>query len=137
MLTRTIRWLAAGAALLSVLAFAGAAQASCGSSVRVSIDDSECLRGWWSNSSWNVSNDCLHRVKIKIDIRNTSDKTRTMDAATEREVCHNVLMRYECYTVTTASSSTGSINAIWGRRIQSVTCCSDYGSCDHEDDDDD
>ncbi len=70
----TGRYLPTAIALLGVAVFASQAEATCGSSQRVSAGDSECLEETHSNSSYTVTNHCRHDLRVKIDIKNGSDK---------------------------------------------------------------
>ena len=138
-MTRT--FLPAAIALFCIAAFANHADASCGSSSRVSDANSECLVATHSNSHYTAHNYCLHEIKVKVDVSSASDKTRTIGAA-QLKVCTNVDGTELCFNTSdqsfanwaaiVKSSVSGSINADWGARIRSVKCCSDHATCDRK-----
>ncbi len=129
----------AAIALFGIVAFAGHAGASCGSSQRVSASDSQCLWETHTNGGWTARNACLHEIKTKIDVKGGSDKTKKISKALF-QVCTIIRGEPECFVsgdpdhasialglITTRE--TGSIDTTWGRRIRSVTCCKDHASC--------
>lgn len=111
-----LRSLCVASILVLVLA-AGRAEASCGNSVRVQPEDSECFSGTHNNEHYDLRNQCPHIIRVKIDIANGSDRTEDVPKK-EGNVWGRV---------------TGSIDTSWNRYIRDVTCCSDYSSCDFED----
>ncbi len=131
----------AAIALFGIVAFANHAGASCGSSQRVSAADSQCLEETHSSSSYTAKNHCLHEIKVKIDVKNGSDSSVNVGAATMQS-CKNVRGRYgererRCTTIVVAvpgaqivpTSTSGTVSTSWGRRIRAVTCCKDHTSC--------
>ena len=139
-MTRT--FLPAAIALFCIAAFANQADASCGSSSRVSSTDSDCLVATHSSSHYTAHNYCLHEIKVKVDVRSASDKTRTIGPA-QLMVCTNVSGTELCFNTSdqrfasraagiARSTVSGNIDASWGRRIRSVKCCSDHATCDRK-----
>ena len=131
--------LPAAIASFAIVAFANHATASCGSSQRVSAANSWCLEETHSNGRYSATNHCLHEIKVKIDIRNASDKTRTILGARLR-VCTYIGGLSHCINTTDQrfadesigthkTTVTGTTSTSWGRRIRSVTCCKDHSSC--------
>ena len=138
-MTRT--FLPAAIALFCVAAFANHADASCGSSNRVSSADSDCLVASNTNDTYHAYNYCLHEIKVKVDVKNDQDRTRTIGAA-QLQVCTTVHGIDTCFTTSNQgvahlativrSSVEGAIHAGWGVKIRSVTCCSDHSTCDRK-----
>lgn len=128
--------------LLGAAVFAGHAHASCGTSVRVSAADSECLQESHTSSTYRAYNYCLHQIKVKVDVKNASDKTRNISGGELATLCYNDLYGFETCdsTVSDVESATGidpgfvtgSISTGWGRKINNVKCCSDYATCDRK-----
>lgn len=99
-------------AAVLVLALAGRAEAACESQYRIPEENSQCLeeshgRGWY-----RAYNKCAHVIRVKVDVANGSDVDRDVPAAGGQ-----------------FGKVEGDIDTSWGRYIRSVTCCSDYSSC--------
>ena len=129
-------------ALIGIVAFANHADASCGSSKRVSAADSQCLEETHSDSRYTAKNHCLHEIKVKIDVKGGSDSSENVGAATMQS-CEDVrgpagerVRRCTTEAVATPgahivpTSTSGTVSTSWGRKIRAVTCCKDYASCD-------
>ena len=132
------------AAVLVLVGFtflATRAEASCGSSHRVSASDSECLWETHTSGSYTVENHCLHWISVKIDIRNGRDKTLDV-AAGYRGNCQatpildqSEFLGRHCTPAADGNEIVpktveGTISTSWWRSIRAITCCSDVTDCD-------
>ena len=130
------------AAVLVLVGFtflATRAEASCGSSHRVSASDSECLWETHTSGTYTVENRCLHLISVKIDIRNGSDKTLDVGAGYRGNCQPAVIFFQESLgeTCTPAAdgnqivpnATSGAISTSWFRSIRAITCCSDLTNC--------
>ena len=125
------------------MAFANHAEATCGSSQRVSDADSQCMEETHSDSRYTVTNHCRHDLRAKNHIKRGSDEKITVGGAA-LQACGDFLIGSGPYTEWRFQSTnhatpgteivptvvTGSISTSWGRKIRAITCCSDLTECD-------
>ena len=127
---------AAVVAALGFALFAAQAEASCETDDRVAASDSECLWETHTSGTYTAANSCLHKITIKIDIRNGRDTTRDINAGWLAE-CHTPSSGMPiCSNVGTfipnavaATYVHGTISTSWWRSIRAITCCSDLTDC--------
>ena len=93
-----------------VLVLAGRAEAACESGHRVAPADAACLTASHTKWTWTSFNDCDHTIRVKVDIKNGTDKTKD---------------------VATRTHWTGSLSSswVWSPSVRGVYCCSDFASC--------